>query len=703
MPEYDGQIIIDTHINSDNAEKDSVKLANKAKQAASTMAESFSKVTPELRKIEAQIYNTSNALNYLYSNQNKLENKYPNWGFDGATIIARKLYRQLVNLQFQKERMMNVPSISTKELSAAKGLSRSFDDIGKIKNQISSTFSGIGDRIRNSFSGVGNLFSRITRRARWILLGQTIRRVFAEAGQSFTDLQTYSAPVAKTAQSLTDAFKRVANSIITAVAPVLQALAPIIINIANAITNLMNKVAMFTSAIFTGSKTATVANTNFTGYSKAVAKSTRNTKRNTKATKEQYKTLAKFDKLDVFKRDKAATPAPTPEPEALRPQALDMFKEVAIPNNIIDFANKVKEAFAPLGEEFRIVGESFQKNFAEPVMKHIRENFLPRFLSSTKKTLQEIDFSNLNNSLDRFFKVSSKFTIKLFNGLSWAWEEIFLPMSKWSAEQFLPKFIDALASAIELLDTAIDAAAPSLKDLLKWAGDIGAYAITSGLEALKADIDALKDSCKFIGEALEIANPYLQKALDWSKEIIKDYIKEGLEAFKNVLDGIRWAIDGISSAILFFKPHIQGFLDMIEPVANLLKDMAKASLPGYGLFKMINHLSWAIKAFHAIRSGNDQEIINVAQNVPHLATGTVVSPNRRFLAMLGDNTSEPEVVSPISTMKRAFSEAINETNIGGATGDITLQIDGRTFARLINPYMSSEQNRVGISMVQGVY
>ena len=706
----DGEIIIDTHINTDDMEKDAEKLANKAKQAATSMSESFSKVTPELRKIQAQIYNTSNALNYLYTNQNKLENKYPNWGFDGATIIARKLYRQLVNLQFQKERMMNVPTISTKEVGAAKGLSKSFSDMGKLPNYISSAFSGIGDRIRGSFAGVNKFFSRITGRARWILLGQTIRKVFAEAAQSFTDLQTYSAPFAKTAQSLTDAFKRVGNAIVSAFAPVIQALAPIIINIANAITNLMNKIAMFTSAIFTGSRTAIIANTNFTGYSKTVAKTTKNTRRATKATKEQYKALAKFDKLDVFKRNKQPqVSAPVSEPEIPRPQALDMFKEVAIPNNILDFANKLKETFAPLANEFKVIGESFQKNFAEPVMKHIRENFLPRFLESTKKTLQEIDFTNLNNSLERFFKVSSKFTIKLFKGLSWAWEEIFLPMSKWAAEQYFPVFLDHLSAAIELLDSVIDAASPALKSILKWAVDIAEDVIIAGLKADIECFNGLKSAVELLGEILKKSQPLLDKILDWSKDIVKDYIRQGLEALSNVINGIKWAIDGVSNAISNSKANMQGFLDIIEPIANVLKEITKFLLPGYGLFNTINNLSSIIKALAQIppilrgRLASDTLRGITSPSIPFLASGTVVSPNRRFLAMLGDNTSEPEVVSPISTMKRAFAEAMSETNIGGANGNITLQIDGRTFARLINPYMSSEQNRVGISMVQGVY
>jgi len=54
-----------------------------------------------------------------------------------------------------------------------------------------------------------------------------------------------------------------------------------------------------------------------------------------------------------------------------------------------------------------------------------------------------------------------------------------------------------------------------------------------------------------------------------------------------------------------------------------------------------------------------------APKIPRLATGTVVPANYgEFLAILGDNKREAEVVSPLSTMKQALKEVIQE--MGGA-------------------------------------
>lgn len=47
-------------------------------------------------------------------------------------------------------------------------------------------------------------------------------------------------------------------------------------------------------------------------------------------------------------------------------------------------------------------------------------------------------------------------------------------------------------------------------------------------------------------------------------------------------------------------------------------------------------------------------------------------------------------------------EAIQESGInlgGGQSGPIYLQLDGKTFARLMGPYTEAEKTRVGVRMV----
>lgn len=65
------------------------------------------------------------------------------------------------------------------------------------------------------------------------------------------------------------------------------------------------------------------------------------------------------------------------------------------------------------------------------------------------------------------------------------------------------------------------------------------------------------------------------------------------------------------------------------------------------------------------------------KHFPRLAEGTVVPrQSREFAAVLGDNNREAEVVSPLSTMKQAFKEAIAEANIGGGNIVVKVGLEG---------------------------
>lgn len=90
-------------------------------------------------------------------------------------------------------------------------------------------------------------------------------------------------------------------------------------------------------------------------------------------------------------------------------------------------------------------------------------------------------------------------------------------------------------------------------------------------------------------------------------------------------------------------------------------------------------------------------------DIPHLATGTVARRNNPFLAVVGDNTREDEVIAPYSTIKQAAQEAISESGAawsGSRSQTIVMNLDGRTFARIFVPYIDGEYSRLGVSLVK---
>lgn len=84
--------------------------------------------------------------------------------------------------------------------------------------------------------------------------------------------------------------------------------------------------------------------------------------------------------------------------------------------------------------------------------------------------------------------------------------------------------------------------------------------------------------------------------------------------------------------------------------------------------------------------------------IPRLAMGTVVPPSQgEFLAMLGDNKRETEVVSPLSTMKQALSEVLSE--YGGTGGDInlTVELDGAVIYKSVVKQNRLNTKRTGVN------
>lgn len=93
-----------------------------------------------------------------------------------------------------------------------------------------------------------------------------------------------------------------------------------------------------------------------------------------------------------------------------------------------------------------------------------------------------------------------------------------------------------------------------------------------------------------------------------------------------------------------------------------------------------------------------------APQIPYLAKGTVVPRNAgEFAAILGDNKRETEVVSPLSTMKQALMEALQESgnNGGGSPQYITLNIDGHEFIRWLREQNGQYRNRTGFGIFEG--
>ena len=92
-----------------------------------------------------------------------------------------------------------------------------------------------------------------------------------------------------------------------------------------------------------------------------------------------------------------------------------------------------------------------------------------------------------------------------------------------------------------------------------------------------------------------------------------------------------------------------------------------------------------------------------AFSFPELATGAVIPPNNKFLAVLGDQKSGYNIETPLATMMEAFRSVMDEyMNPGYNT--TTMEVDGETFARLMLPHVMNEMHRQGYNteIIEGI-
>lgn len=101
-----------------------------------------------------------------------------------------------------------------------------------------------------------------------------------------------------------------------------------------------------------------------------------------------------------------------------------------------------------------------------------------------------------------------------------------------------------------------------------------------------------------------------------------------------------------------FKVHFNNIWEIAKSVINLIIDGVNTMIKG------INKIKFDVPDWIPVIGAQKFEF--GIPEIPQLARGAVIPPNREFLAVLGDNKKENEIVSPVSTMKQAFMEAMIE-------------------------------------------
>ena len=184
------------------------------------------------------------------------------------------------------------------------------------------------------------------------------------------------------------------------------------------------------------------------------------------------------------------------------------------------------------------------------------------------------------------------------------------------------------------------------------------------------------------------------------------------EFFKNVWDNIKspfgsiadWFKDKFSTAWQkvkdVFSTGGKVFTGIKDGILKGLKAVINALIKGINTVIKVpfDGINFALKKIKSIKILGKKPFdfistIDVPQ-IPKLATGAVIPPNKEFLAMLGDQKSGTNIEAPLDTITQAFRDVMSSYN-GGQQGDIIIQIDGREVFRAVRSQANDFYNRTG--------
>lgn len=172
---------------------------------------------------------------------------------------------------------------------------------------------------------------------------------------------------------------------------------------------------------------------------------------------------------------------------------------------------------------------------------------------------------------------------------------------------------------------------------------------------------------------------------------------------KQTFSGLVTFLDGLIN--LDIDKMLSGLKGMVSGALNTV-----LTIVGSVINLIIRGLNWLIEKINSISIsipswvpeiggkswGPNIPLINEWQ-IPQLAQGAVIPPNRKFLAVLGDQKSGTNIETPLATMVQAFKQALAESGYSGSS-EAYLVLDRDVVGRVVYRLNKAEGNRIGVSL-----
>lgn len=227
---------------------------------------------------------------------------------------------------------------------------------------------------------------------------------------------------------------------------------------------------------------------------------------------------------------------------------------------------------------------------------------------------------------------------------------------------------------LPLVNFLVQVLGPVFEKIFETVGSVVMLAVGVIADTIDIAVTAFRGLLQFLADVFQGDWAAAWQTVQDTVSSVWDGIRQTIKGTVNVIIDI---INGMISAMV-------GGLNAVVRAMNSFKVDIPSWLPGIGGKK----LGFSLPEIHA-------------PQIPYLAQGAVLPPNRPFLAMVGDQPSGTNVEAPIETIKQALAEVLGSVPAQEIVIRFAASGGLAELVRLLKPYIDRENNRVGAKLIKG--
>lgn len=265
--------------------------------------------------------------------------------------------------------------------------------------------------------------------------------------------------------------------------------------------------------------------------------------------------------------------------------------------------------------------------------------------------------------------------------------------------------IDTIIEKCGLAGTPVGDMLTGIKDIVQGALGLISGILTGDLEKMKQSVIQMLTGVKtFVFGIWDWFKLGLTSLLDWLDgktngrfheiiELAKTYVSDVIDGVKQIFGGFIDFLTGVFT--LDWEKAWEGIKEIFRGIWNTIVGVLEAAVN-----LIIKGINWLISKLNSLQIkipdwlGGGSFGFNIRPiaelQIPRLAKGAIIPPNREFMAVLGDQKQGTNIEAPADLIRQIVREEIN--NFGGGE-DITIKFIGdlAQLARVLSPEITRQQ------------